>query len=219
MFKSRFPLMLGIAAFLCSCGTANRVASSFQHRKYRHGYYFDGQTNLRKMELLGNSELMAKHNITNEDKIRWMPAERHNASEQKNTKALLSSACNNHKTTALKPYPKALAPAEAQAPAGSNFNIIISASPDTDDLDSLEMAKRDLNYLSVASCTFSASGAFITLLEHTLFLSALTWGAIILMSLGLIVGILSLFSNRYYLNWMAVVGFGIIAALFLLVLL
>ncbi len=85
-----------------------------------------------------------------------------------------------------------------------------------DDLDSLAAAKSDLNYMSVAGCTFSAAGAILTLLERTIYLSALSWGSIILLSLGLILGILSFFSDKYYLNWMAVVGFGIIAALFIL---
>lgn len=211
----RYILFIAIAITLYSCGTTSKFASSFGKRKYTHGYYIDYRIGVTILPL-GGSTVQNRQYAT----IQKMNSASHTASSviskevppcppKEGSKSPLRGAGGLHNPALC-----------MEIKPGSNLNqcrqYLLELPKEPDDLDSLDMAKKDVNYLSIAGCAFSAAGAIATLLAGTLFLSALTWASIILLSLGVILGIMGLISNRYYLNWMSIVGFGIIVGLLIL---
>lgn len=197
-------LLLAIILVLSSCSQGNKFASSFGKRKYTKGYFVNAPGSIhnpvasQSVEISAPASKKEAISITegeqrNESLI--IPVTSHSLWRSPEKTVVLTGKCNAHPQS-----------------AGLTKMPIVNGDEPKD--NSVKKSSSDVNYVAIIGLALSIAGVTIAAIDG--FLPIL---ATVFIIVGAVLCIYSLFLNKIYWNWLAIVGLSIIILFLVLLLL
>jgi uncharacterized membrane protein len=211
MFRKQglhFLLFILVAGILSSCSTGNKFASSFGKRKYLKGYYVDVPSESKEPVIAASTGKPSTPPIINKNVGHVYLTDEVITLKTKGTISTISIK-NNSATPSLnsKKNPSSKQESVLQQ---KTIKKVLPPADDTKFADS----KHEVNLWAILGCALAIIGTVITSLS-----GSFTLLSIIVLSLAGIVCIYSLFQNKFYYTWLAIIGLSAIIFIFVLILL